>query len=75
MPILWYTREVEEPLCSSCKHSALDHEGDGYGLDIQGSYDWFACFEPDCSCRVRGYITNMAYVPPKDLVLPRTTIV
>jgi hypothetical protein len=42
------------PPCTECPHPALDHNGDGWGVDDLGPFDWFAC--PDCDCRVKGYL-------------------
>lgn len=48
------------PPCLNCPHPALDHEGDGWGADETGSWDWFKCFDPDCDCRVKGFLISSA---------------
>ena len=44
------------PPCTDCPHSAMDHNGDGYGSDKQGPFDWFLCPVEGCGCRVKGYL-------------------
>lgn len=54
-------KETEEkpkpdPTCQECPHPALDHNGDGWGDDEFGPYDWFACPVEGCECRMKGYL-------------------
>jgi hypothetical protein len=34
----------------------MDHNGDGYGTDKTGPFDWFLCPVEGCDCRVKGYL-------------------
>ena len=43
-----------DPTCTDCPHPAWDHNGDGWGVDDQGPFDWFRC--PECDCRVKGHL-------------------
>ena len=62
MPFGIPTKKVEEPEedpdppCTDCPHSAMSHNGDGWGTDERGPFDWFLCQEADCDCRVKGHL-------------------
>jgi len=42
--------------CTDCPHSAMDHNGDGWGINVVGPFDWFLCPVEGCGCRVKGYL-------------------
>ena len=50
-------------ICTQCSHPAREHEGDGWGGDETGTWDWFACFEKDCDCRIKGFLTRDSQDP------------
>ena len=52
------------PPCLACPHSAMDHNGDGWGTDEKGPFDWFLCPVEGCGCRVKGHLHIKQANPP-----------